>query len=547
MSAKHFNLTGIANQNTTDGWYQLRLFNYYRISLALFFITLYINGWLDKLIPADFTNTRLFVATAALYLAASLLIGISLYFKKPDLRFQAIIHTLLDISCIIILMHAAGGIRTGLGMLLIISVSMSSLFVQKQTTILFAAIATLGIIFEQVYSQFIYTDFQPAFTQAGLLGLLIFISAFLTIYTARRIRESEKLAKETSDELETIVQMNEHIIKSMRTGIIVIRNDGHILMANNAALELLGNISISPQSNLRDVSPALYNRFIDWQENSTQNHKPIQQAQGMPDLQPGFSQIEKGKQQHKSKGRTLIFLEDATQIAQRFQQVKLASLGRLTASIAHEIRNPLAAINHAGQLLDETVSEKADKKLTEIINTQARRLNGIIENVLQLSRQQRGTPENITLQQWLEKFREEFINTHGLQAYQIQIKLKPQDIIISFDPSQLHQVMWNLCSNAINHSAMQKSNTMISINGEIDAVFKQPYIDIIDNGPGISKEIQEHIFDPFFTTRSDGTGLGLYLTKEVIESNRAKIRHITPLTGGTCFRIYFQQHRQQNE
>jgi len=237
----------------------------------------------------------------------------------------------------------------------------------------------------------------------------------------------------------------------------------------------------------------------------------------------------------------LIFLEDATQIAQRFQQIKLASLGRLTASIAHEIRNPLAAINHAGQLLGETTRDEADTKLTKIINTQVKRLNSIVENVLQLSRQQRGKPETINLYQWLIHFREEFIATHQLLAYQIQIKIIPDSIEILFDSSQLHQVLWNLCSNAINHSGMELSNIMISIQGEIDNHIKQPYIDIIDNGYGIDKETQTHIFEPFFTTSSEGTGLGLYITKEVIESNRAKIRFISPQTGGTCFRIYFQQ------
>ena len=529
--------------NMPDVWYRLRLFNYFRTSLALFFVTLFLNGWLFQLVPTGYTNGKLYIVTAFIYLAASLVFITCIYYQKPRINIQVIIHTLVDITCIITLMHATGGIRSGLGMLLIISVSMSSLFSHKQTTILFAAIATIGIIAEQIYSQITHTHYSPAFTQAGLLGILIFISAFLTIYTAKRLKESEKLAEETSYELETIVQMNEHIIKSMRTGIIVIKNDGRILMANNAALELLGNITIPPETNIQDISIALYNRFIEWNKNNIQNHQPIRQIQGLPDLQPGFSQIEQGESLDSKQGRTLIFLEDATQIAQRFQQVKLASLGRLTASIAHEIRNPLAAINHAGQLLDETSRDEADKKLTGIINTQARRLNNIIENVLQLSRQQRGTPEKIFLYEWLTKFRDEFISSHSLQAYQIQINL-PQDIVISFDPSQLHQVMWNLCANAINHSAMQHSNIMINIQGEIDSVFKQPYIDIIDNGPGIKEDDQAHIFDPFFTTRSDGTGLGLYITKEVIESNRAKIRHSTPPAGGTCFRIYFQQAHQ---
>ena len=164
--------------------------------------------------------------------------------------------------------------------------------------------------------------------------------------------------------------------------------------------------------------------------------------------------------------------------------------------------------------------------------------------MLQLSRQQRGTPEAINLYQWLLHFREEFIATNELLEQQLQIKIIPDDIDILFDASQLHQVMWNLCSNAINHSDKQRRDIMIDINGKIDADTQQPYIDISDNGSGINEETQTHIFEPFFTTNAKGTGLGLYITKEVLESNRAKIRHISPTMGGACFRIYFQQSLQ---
>ncbi len=536
------NLQSDTFHSTPDDWYRLRLFNYFRGSLALFFIALYLNGWLVQLIPASRFHTELFITTSILYLIASIFFITGIIRQKPGLHTQVIVQTLIDISCIIILMHATGGIRSGLGMLLIITTSMTSLFLHKRVTIFFAAVAAIAVIVEQIYSQFLDVKYSPAFTQAGLLGILIFISALLTIYTTRKLKESEKLAEQASAELENIIQMNEHIIRSMRTGIIVIKNNGDIIMANNAALELLGNIKVDTQTNIKDISINLYKRFIDWNNFSVQNHRPIAQPQGLPDLQTGFSHIEKSAlSNNKNQGRTLIFLEDATQLAQRFQQVKLASLGRLTASIAHEIRNPLAAINHAGQLLGETSTDAADKKLTSIINTQALRLNQIVENVLQLSRQQRGTPEAIDIQAWLIQFSKEFLSTNKLQEQQMILQIKPATIKILFDSGQLHQVMWNLCMNAVNHSEQELTALKIQITGAIDNSSKQPYIDIADNGIGINEETQSHIFDPFFTTSAEGTGLGLYITKEVIESNRAKIQYISPSAGGTCFRIYFQQ------
>lgn len=529
-------------QKTSDSWYRLRRFNYFRGLLALFFIIIYLKGWLVQLIPSAAPNTELFVTTSTLYFIASLFFIAGTVRCKLGLEIQVIVHTLVDIACIIVLMHATGGIRTGLGTLLIVSISMTSVFLPRRVTVFLAAISALAILAEQIYSHLIYANYTPAFTQAGLLGILIFISALLATITAKRLKESEQQAEQASNELQSIVQMNEHIIRSMRTGILVIKNNGLILMANNAALELLGQIRINSQSNLKNISAELYNRFINWSNKTIQNHQPIQQTQGLPDIQPGFSHISQSDgENEKTEGRTLIFLEDATQLTRRFQQVKLASLGRLTASIAHEIRNPLSAISHAGQLLAETPHDASEKKLTEIINTQVKRLNGIVENVLQLSRQQRGTAEVIHLHQWLLQFREEYLASKNLQAYQIQIKILPDDIEILFDSSQLHQVMWNLFSNAINHSHMETANIMINVHGGIDDHSGQPYIDITDNGPGIGDEAQTQIFEPFFTTSSDGTGLGLYITKEVIESNRAKIRHISPANGGTCFRIHFQQ------
>ncbi len=522
-------------------WYRLRLFNYFRAALALLFITVYLNGWLQQLVPADRIQPVLFIITALLYLASTIIFIAGISRRQPSLNVQVIIQTMVDISVIVLLMHAAGGIQTGLGMLLIITTSMTSIFLNQRFTLLFAAIATLAILGDQVISRILETGFTPAFTQASMLGALIFTSALLTTYITSHLRVSEKLAHDKNQELKSVVQMNEHIIRSMRTGIMVVNNNGSILLSNNAAAELLGIDQIKRYTLLNKISPLLYQRYDEWINHHIQNHQSITQPHGLPDIQPGFSQI---NQNPDSSQRTLIFLDDATQLAQRFQQVKLASLGRLTASIAHEIRNPLAAINHAGQLLGESSRDPTDSKLTRIINTQTKRLNGIVENVLQLSRQQQGNIETIILRDWLQKFREEFYRTQGIQRSQMLIEIQPDSLTILFDPTQLHQVLWNLCSNAINHSGMTTDAIIIRIQGGQDTDLAQPFIDIIDNGSGIDKQTQAHIFEPFFTTHTDGTGLGLYITREVIENNRAKIRYIHLPAGGTCFRIYFLEATQ---
>ncbi len=527
------------NTSLNPSWYWLRLFNYYRGALTIVFITVYLNGWAELLINPDYYRPFIFYVASIAYIIAFVVFMPSIHQQRPRLETQVILQTCVDISIIIALMYASGGVRSGLGMLLIINISMTSLFLPKRLTLLFAAATSIAILVEQVSLQIVIDEFNTAFVQTGILGILIFIFAFMTSNVARQLRETEQRADEQSRELESAVHMNEHIIRNMRTGLLVASPDGNLLMANNAAENLLGNIKLLPDTSLKKVSPGLFARFTEWQSSvEPPQQVPVQQSHGLPDIQPGFSPIEpdKGK-----KGRTLIFLEDASQLSQRFQQVKLASLGRLTASIAHEIRNPLAAIHHAAQLLGETITEPADVKLTQIINTQAQRLNGIVENVLQLSRQQRGNPEGINLHQWLLEFRDEFTTSQKLGNQQISINIQPESTTILFDHGHLHQVFWNLCSNAINHSAIETEHLTIALQGGITQDSTQPFIDVIDNGQGINEDIEPQIFEPFFTTSTNSTGLGLYITKEVIESNRAKIRHIALPRGGTCFRIYFMQ------
>ena len=526
-----------------SSWKYLRLFNYYRAALALLFLTMHLNGWTDQFIRPTGYDQQLFYWAAIAYITASIIFMLKLYLHKPGLDTQVVLQTGVDIVILITLMHASGGIRSGLGMLLIINISLSSIFLTRLVTLFLAAATSLALLGEHIYSQLVLPDYREAYVQTGILGIVIFTFASITSIVARRMRVSEQLANERSRELKNVVQMNEQIIRSMRTGILVVNPNGLIKMANNAAKNLLGDMQIDNSTTLKQALPELYDRFIEWQNSPVPaQQKPIHQVHGLPDLQPGFSRIEPAAGINSS---TLVFLEDASRLNQRFQQVRLASLGRLTASIAHEIRNPLAAINHASQLLDEALENSPDKKLTEIISTQVERLNCVVENVLQLSREQRGTSEPIEILPWLLNFRDEYVASQGLDKRQLRIHIEPVNTRILFDSSHLHQVMWNLCCNAVSHARIPLDKISIIMQGGIDTDTGEPYVDVIDNGPGIDPEIASQIFDPFFTTSNDGTGLGLFITKEVTESNRAKIRHITLPAGGTCFRIYFLQVPEQ--
>ncbi|MEX2352998.1 MAG: HAMP domain-containing sensor histidine kinase, partial [Gammaproteobacteria bacterium] len=228
---------------------------------------------------------------------------------------------------------------------------------------------------------------------------------------------------------------------------------------------------------------------------------------------------------------------DVSKLRQQAQQLKLASLGRLTASIAHEVRNPLGAISHAGQLLSESEQlNDEDRRLTAIIKEQSVRVNDIIENVMRISRRDRALPASINLHEWLQKFLDEFMARYQLEDGDIKLGTSTEELHANMDPGQLYQVMWNICENGIRYS---KGKPLLSIRCELQAESGRPFIDIMDNGRGMAADIAEHLFEPFITTEAKGTGLGLFIARELCEANQATLNLYSNTDKGCCFRINF--------
>ena len=286
-------------------------------------------------------------------------------------------------------------------------------------------------------------------------------------------------------------------------------------------------------ANIHDYISELLKKHMDeWLIEKSQQNLVIRPDERELELQILFLRLKEGVD-----FQILIFIEDIAELRQRAQQLKLASLGRLTASIAHEVRNPLGAINHAGQLLNESDSiSQEDKRLTQIINDHSVRVNTIIENVLSISRREQSIPEKIDISTWLKMFKNELVSRYDLGKGSIKLETSEDKISIRMDPSQLQQVLWNLSENALRYS---KEKPVLIFSTGIDSETERPYIDIIDHGPGISDEIRESLFEPFFTTETKGSGLGLYLARELCEANQATLVLQSSSNKGTVFRIMF--------
>ncbi len=527
--------------NPTQTWRPLRLFNLYRLLLAGFFSIIAFSDW--RITPIGEYSPTLFGVTASLYLIITIVNIFTIAARNPGFNNQVYIQVVLDILAITLLIYASGGVKTGLGMLLIIAVASGSILLAGQAAAGFAAFASLAMLSEQFVFQLNHPEEPTTFTQAGLLGASFFITALLAHALAKRIRESEALAKKRGIDLANMEQLAGYVIQRMQTGVVVIDNEKRIWQINESARQLLDHAPTKNKEkekpHLRDVCPQLADQFQQWQANNNDQGTHFRATADTNDVLPRFASL-------GDQSSTLIFLEDTTNMTHQAQQLKLASLGRLAGSIAHEIRNPLGAISHAGQLLAESPHlDKHDTRLTEIILTNTQRMNDIIENVLQIGRRRQAVPETIALKPWLKNFLDEFCRSQNIARENISLRVNPENLSTEFDSSQLHQVIWNLCHNGVRHSESHSGKAQLELVAHTAQDNPTPHLDIIDYGPGISSEDQAHIFEPFFTTESKGTGLGLYIAKELCEYNHAYLRYLPADSGGSCFRLSFSDPRRR--
>ena len=299
-----------------------------------------------------------------------------------------------------------------------------------------------------------------------------------------------------------------------------------------------------PGALVGEVSPRLLYSLSTWRQGERDEIAPstFVAADGARLIQPHFAPLG-----GMAPGPTLIFLEDTSLMAERVQQSKLAALGRLSASIAHEIRNPVGAMSHAGQLLAESPNIGADeRRLTDIIRNNSERVSTIINNVLQLSRREATKPSRLTLGDWLEDFLGEFSQTMQIPRTQIGVSEEADDLEVRFDPSHLHQVVWNLCDNSIKYGEPRAGIALEIKLSRLNPSFR-PYLEVADRGPGIEAQAVDRIFEPFFTGRKGGTGLGLFIARELCQLNRAILLYEPRSGGGSTFRVVFSDPQRWEE
>lgn len=512
----------------------LRLYHLYRLAIGLALVLLISSDLHNDLL--QMSNPQLFSYGAWLYLIVNIVVAVLL--QNPTQTVQVLALALVDVVLLAALFYFAGGTPSGIGNLLIIAVAISNILVRGKVGFLIAAVAATGLIYLTFYLSLSHPAANSQFVQAGALGSLCFAAAFLVQGLTRRLQASEDLARQRAADVANLEALNTLILQRMRTGILVLDPQQRVLLANQGALQMLEQDSLTG-AKLAEHCPDLIARLGQWQNNPTLRAQGLQISSGGPMLQPSFASL-----QHGERCNTLVFLEDISQIAQQAQQLKLASLGRLTASIAHEIRNPLGAISHAAQLLQESEQlDGPDRRLAQIIQDHSRRMNLVIENVLQLSRRRQAEPQLLDLKYWLHRFVSEFRS--GLSPRQcLHLETIGSSLQTRMDPNQLTQVLTNLVQNGLRYSGQVHDTAQVWLRLYRDESSDLPMAEVLDDGPGVAPEQLSNIFEPFYTTESKGTGLGLYISRELCESNQARLDYQPRPEGGSCFRIVFAHPRK---
>ncbi|MBT8106595.1 MAG: ATPase [Gammaproteobacteria bacterium] len=491
--------------------------------------------------PRFFGEARptLFAASAAGYLVFAILSAVSLRQDWVPRRVLAIAQLTADIVAIVLLMHASGGIASGLGGLLVIFIGAGSLVLPMTASAPLAALATFAILGEQAYAQVTSLTSVANYPAAGVLSGIIFAIAMVTQPLARRIRATEEMARQFGVDLKNLSELNEYIVQHLRESIVVVDSDDAVRLINSSAIQLLGSDNTAPGTPLVAASQPLGGYITAWRaDNAMSSHPELTLITEGNNVRI-TAHLAPLARHGRRDGPILVFLEDVSQLNARVQQSKLASLGRLSASIAHEIRNPVGAMSHAAQLLAESpLLTEDDRRLTEIMQTHSGRISHIIDNVLQLSRRETSRPERLAVKTWLEDFAGEFTRTLELQEGEFTIGAIPDDLEVRMDRSHLRQVLWNLCDNAVKY-ASETGGILVEVQGGRMTGQGRPYIEVLDCGLGVDATTADKIFEPFFTARSGGTGLGLYISRELCELNRATLLYLDRPGGGSIFRIVF--------
>jgi len=538
------NLAPAATPSTTPSdlaWRVIGLLNLYRVLVPLVLLAMQTLAGPDWGLVT--VRPKLFVGACIAYFTAAVLLVIARRLHWSSLRIVALVNASVDAVAMGLVLYASGGVANGLAILLVLPVLALSVLASWRDALLIAAVAALAVLVQQVFVGM--TDNAPPsdYVTAGVFGAVLFLVAVATWPVANRLRQSEALVRRQEVDLANMAQLSQYIVQHLRESILVLDAHDRIRLINESAAQMLGDEHAFPGALIGEASPRLLYLLESWRTDTTTVARGVREqtfvaADGARLIRPHFAPLA------QNPGPVLIFLEDTSLLEEKVQQSKLAALGRLSASIAHEIRNPVGAMSHAAQLLGESphVSPE-DQRLTHIIRSNGERVSGIIENVQRLSRREEAHLERLPLAAWTQEFQQEFCETMQWPTTRLQLTSSSPEVEVRVDPDQLRQIVWNLCENALKHAIGDAPELSVELRYGRMLVNDRPFLEVADRGPGVASEHAERMFEPFYSG-GRGTGLGLFLARELAQTNGAALLYEPRPGGGSIFRLVFADPRR---
>lgn len=503
-------------------WRSLRFFSMYRLSIALLFLIVALV--FGDTVSLGTQDPRLFGRAAAIYLLLATGFLVALMRRPRRFNLQLSVQVAADIAALTLMMFASGGQKSGIAALLLVVVAAAGLVGQGRMTLFYAALASVAMLLEESWRA-LTREADPAdFVRTGIICIAFFGTAIVARLLARRVVANETLARERGRQLNDQLRISERIIRDMEDGVLVVDGDGRVRLLNPRAETLLG-VQAADDAELATLSRSLAERCRMWSAQPVEMVEMLRQDNGRLLRVRYLPAAEAG-------GHALIYLEDMERIQSQAQQLKLAALGRLTANMAHEIRNPLAAISHAAELLAEEDADPLHQRLARIIHDNTQRLNRLVTEVLELGRRDRAQPETLRWQAFLCGFLEE-LALHDSSAGR-RVHVGAGDVELRFDRGHLYRVLWNLLGNALRHASA--ADGAVRLEAKAATATSGVELHVIDDGPGIDEAQRNQIFEPFFTTHGAGTGLGLYIARELCEASGARLE-LLHTRQGAHFRI----------
>ncbi len=511
-------------------WTMLMVYNVYRLSMICIFLVLILSS------AAHYEILGVQLGLTAIYAVIAIVFLYFCYFRKINFELQVLLSGVIDIIMMAVILSMLVFLSTGIGFVLYITIAALSILAPGRLALFFAALASCVMLLAALLQYLFDVDSNLGiFFYSGVYASGFFATAITAWYLANWVRTSEELARQHSEELANFQRINEYIVERLYSGVIYADKDGQIKLINHAARDFLQLDAATDYQHLQEISPALNEKchlFLSQQGQGEQFGRSYLEE---PNLKVLFFATVLG-----NRPAILITLEDMTSINEQAQQLKLASLGRLSASIAHELRNPLASIAHAAELLgDGQPLSSEDQHFKAMIIKNCQRMNGVIKNVLQLSRREKARPEAVDLKLFINTILQHFSH-HQNCIFNVELSKQPLPAIY-FDKSQLEQIFIALIENALQHG--RKGEAPVKIDISYLATKKEIELRISDNGPGIKKEIEKIIFDPFFSSQPSGTGMGLFIARDLCEINQARLVLRNSDEGG-CFAIIINKTQE---